>query len=52
MSHADCNFWWRVMKQTVEDMDLENAKVILQKIEQTQNEEKKDIKECNHSKRN
>jgi len=36
------------MKQTVEDRDLENAKAILQKIEQAQNEEKKEIKECNH----
>ena len=48
MSHADCNFWWRVLKQTVEDKDLENAKVIIQKIEQTKKEE---ILECNHSKR-
>ena len=47
MSHATPNFWWQVLKQTVREKDLYNVKVILKKLEQSLDEEKKEINECN-----
>ena len=48
MSHATPNFWWQVLRQTVREKDLYNVRVILKKLEQSLDEEKKEINECNH----
>ena len=48
MSHATPNFWWHVLRQTVSEKDLYNVRVILKKLEQSLDEEKKEINECNH----
>ena len=48
MSHGTPSFWWQVLKQTVSERDLYNVKIILRKLEQSLEDEKKEINECKH----